>query len=191
MYEIFIQEGGFSFVNAGQADFVYPEMPNLLDFMQLSNEKMFYVQSQNPEADFQTFIQTQTVIAAAGGLVQNEDGDLLWIQRLGKWDLPKGHVEEGESTLVAAQREVQEECGVQDLTLVSKEPFMSYHAYWHRHLEKAVLKKTYWYKFLSTKAQKLTPQTQEEITWVGWKPLAESKTLKTYALIERLLTEGF
>src|ERR1041385_2734909 len=38
-----------------------------------------------------------TLIIAAGGLVLNEKDELLIIFRRGKWDLPKGKVDKGES----------------------------------------------------------------------------------------------
>jgi len=36
-------------------------------------------------------------IIAAGGLVTNENNELLMIFRRGKWDLPKGKADEGET----------------------------------------------------------------------------------------------
>ncbi len=45
-------------------------------------------------------------VIAAGGLVQNSNGETLFIYRNDKWDLPKGHMEEGESLEEAALREV-------------------------------------------------------------------------------------
>ncbi len=40
--------------------------------------------------------KTETLIAA-GGWVMNEFNEVLWIFRLGVWDLPKGKVEKNES----------------------------------------------------------------------------------------------
>ncbi len=44
----------------------------------------------------ETFFKNFKVIEAAGGIVQNEKKDILFIYRLGKWDLPKGKIEKGE-----------------------------------------------------------------------------------------------
>ena len=44
------------------------------------------------------------VIFAAGGLVKTPEGKLLCINRLGRWDLPKGKVEAGETMDIAALR---------------------------------------------------------------------------------------
>ena len=52
------------------------------------------------------------IIKAGGGLVLNEKGELLMIYRRGKWDLPKGKLDEGETIEECAVREVMEETGV-------------------------------------------------------------------------------
>ena len=62
---------------------------------------------------------------AAGGIVQNENGHVLLIERLVMRDgdlthevrLPKGHVEAGESDAQAALREVCEETGYCGITI--------------------------------------------------------------------------
>ena len=51
-------------------------------------------------------------VVAAGGVVYSPAGEILMIHRNGRWDLPKGHMESGESTAQCALREVEEECGV-------------------------------------------------------------------------------
>ena len=59
-------------------------------------------------------------LTAAGGWVENGEGQVLWIHRLGQWDLPKGKWEPNESIEDCAMREVEEECGVAGLTLGQK-----------------------------------------------------------------------
>lgn len=59
-------------------------------------------------------------IEAAGGLVLRSDGHFLGIFRLGKWDLPKGKAEKGESMETTALREVEEECGIFGLSVEKK-----------------------------------------------------------------------
>ncbi len=66
---------------------------------------------------YQDFVQHFKIIEAAGGLVFNEDKELLFIFRNGVWDLPKGKIEKRETIEEAALREVEEECGVSDLKL--------------------------------------------------------------------------
>jgi ADP-ribose pyrophosphatase YjhB (NUDIX family) len=56
---------------------------------------------------------------SAGGVVTNEEGAVLVVSQCGKsWSLPKGHIDAGETALVAAKREIYEESGVRDLELI-------------------------------------------------------------------------
>jgi 8-oxo-dGTP pyrophosphatase MutT (NUDIX family) len=56
---------------------------------------------------------------SAGGVVLNRHGHVLVVnQRGNSWSLPKGHVDEGEEILAAAQREIYEESGVDQLQLI-------------------------------------------------------------------------
>ena len=60
-------------------------------------------------------IQTES----AGGVVLDAEGRVLMVSQHGtSWSLPKGHVEEGESLLAAARREIYEESGVSQLELL-------------------------------------------------------------------------
>jgi ADP-ribose pyrophosphatase YjhB (NUDIX family) len=64
----------------------------------------------------------------AGGVVLNKAGKVLVVaQRHGTWSLPKGGIEEGETELDAATREIYEESGVKDLQLVK--PLITYERY--------------------------------------------------------------
>lgn len=65
---------------------------------------------------------------SAGGVVLNSLGQVLVVgQRGTSWSLPKGRVEEGEDVFTAAKREIYEESGVSDLTLIKE--FKSYQRY--------------------------------------------------------------
>ena len=76
-----------------------------------------------PDQDFESFKNNFELIIAAGGKVSNTEGKVLFIFRLGKWDLPKGKVEDGETLEVSAVREVEEECGISNLTILNKSWF--------------------------------------------------------------------
>lgn len=55
----------------------------------------------------------------AGGVVLNAKGQMvLVLQRNGVWSLPKGGMNEGERHIEAARREIGEETGLTNLTLV-------------------------------------------------------------------------
>ena len=84
----------------------------------------------HPDIDYlrEEFRKCFTLIPAAGGLVTNSKGEFLLIHRKGKWDLPKGKLDRGESVEAAAVREVEEECGIQGVQLL--EPLVAtYHTY--------------------------------------------------------------
>lgn len=104
-------------------------------------------------------------ITAAGGRVENEEGEVLFIFRRGKWDLPKGKVDKGESIIAASVREVQEECGLKQVERLEKLGIV-YHMYFHK--EKWVLKDTHWFRMLSSKSEILIPQGEEDITAIEW-----------------------
>ena len=61
-------------------------------------------------------------VRAAGGVVEASDGSLLAIVRNGRYDLPKGKVELGETLLQAAHREVEEETGLKVLPATRNPP---------------------------------------------------------------------
>ena len=87
------------------------------------------------------------------------------IKRKGKWDLPKGRVEEGESTEIAAAREATEETGISRLN-VKSHIIDTYHVY----LEDMtpVLKKTHWFMMEALSDEQPTPQLDEEISEAVW-----------------------
>ena len=51
-------------------------------------------------------------VKAAGGLVINKKGQILFIHRKGVWDLPKGKLDSGERLDNTAIRETSEETGI-------------------------------------------------------------------------------
>lgn len=104
-------------------------------------------------------------IDAAGGIVSNEDGDVLMIYRRGKWDLPKGKCDEDEAVDECALREVSEETGLQKLELGDK-ICDTYHVYAQN--GQSLLKRTAWYKMSGTSTEKLVPQAEENIQEARW-----------------------
>jgi len=106
-----------------------------------------------------------TIVKAAGGLVENETGQVLLIFRRGKWDLPKGKLEEGESLEECAVREVEEETGLRHIELQEflLTTYHTYDDYGH-----SILKESYWYRMRSSSAEVLVPQTIEDIHEIKW-----------------------
>ena len=104
--------------------------------------------------------KTFRMAPAAGGVVV-VDSKFVSIVRKGIPDLPKGHIEKGESPEQAALREVEEETGIGKLRIVKELP-----STWHCYLEHEVwtLKHTYWYLMESEETIQPKPQTEEGIT---------------------------
>lgn len=136
------------------------------------------------------FFRHFTCIEAAGGIVLNDNKDLLMIFRKGKWDLPKGKMEKNEKSELCAEREIAEETGARKLTL-HKKVGETRHAY--EEFGKHILKTSHWFFFTCSGNEALTPQTEEDITDVRWIPVARiTEPLKnTYGSIRDILTVFF
>ena len=102
---------------------------------------------------------------SGGGVVKNAKNELLFIFRHGKWDLPKGKTEWGESMEETALREVQEECGITSLKIIRPLP-STYHVY--KLKGKWALKHTWWYYMQYTGTAAPIAQEEESITDVRW-----------------------
>jgi len=116
---------------------------------------------QIPDEEWEKFCNRYIMVEAAGGLVQNSNGEYLMIFRNGRWDLPKGKREYGESTEQTALREVQEECGIDHLRL-EKLLVVTHHTYTMYGID--ALKFTHWYamKYEGSESE-FKPQTEEGI----------------------------
>lgn len=147
-----------------------------------------YLSNTNIDWLFLTFKKMFRIIEAAGGLVSNNNGEYLFIFRNGKWDLPKGKIEKGETIELAAIREVEEECGINGIT-IERQLRTTYHIYSLE--EKNILKPTYWFFMTTNSNKKLTPQTEEGITDVRWFKKEELSIIQknTYASITDVISQ--
>ncbi len=120
------------------------------------------------------FFKHFTLKKAAGGLVKNNDEEILMIHRRGKWDLPKGKLDKGETLEACALREVTEETGLKNLELgaLIRITFHTYSLF-----GKHILKETNWYSMKAKGIETLFPQTEEDITEIRW---VIKKELKKY-----------
>ena len=135
--------------------------------------------------------ENRTVIKAGGGLVENEKGEILLMFRKGKWDLPKGKLDPGETLEHCALREVTEETGILNLEM-KKFLLVTEHAYEERGLP--LLKETHWYLMKTDSHQTLIPQAEEDITDLKWISPADLDIVlrNTYpSIIEVLKAGGF
>ena len=134
-------------------------LDNLFDFC-----NSIVVLSADWNAAFRRFASRFVAVEAAGGIVENELGEMLLIYRRERWDLPKGHIDAGEDALSAAIREIAEETGVVGLNFVAPigNTLHAYNVY-----GKWELKLTHWFAF-SCHSSSTTPQTDEDIVLAVW-----------------------
>jgi 8-oxo-dGTP pyrophosphatase MutT (NUDIX family) len=129
-----------------------------------------------------------SVCKAGGGLVYNKKGEVLFIFRNGKWDLPKGGIEKGEEIEETAKREVEEETAVNRLS-ISRKLQKTYHVF--RRNGKYKLKITHWFEMQSDFDGVPAGQVDEGIEKVAWlNPEQIKEALKnSYENIKLLFTE--
>ena len=130
----------------------------------LENYKTVVVLTPDPMAAFEAFAEQMVWVEAAGGAVENEQGEVVMIRRNERWDLPKGHREQGESFAQCAAREAEEETGVK-VDGVGRLLATTLHAYnlygrWE-------LKLTAWYAMQAQHCT-LQPQGEEGIVCAEW-----------------------
>ncbi len=124
-----------------------------------------------------------TPVKAAGGIVFNDNNEILVIFRKGFWDLAKGHLHKNEAKKAAAAREVMEETGLKNVEVLEK-------AGKTRHVFKnktRQMKISHWY-YMKANQTELIPQTEEDILEAKWvKPDLFLEKYSMYASIKDLL----
>lgn len=127
------------------------------------------IYSNNLEQLKSDFFSIYKLVTAAGGVIFNQNDEILLIYRRGFWDLPKGKIDKGETIEAAAVREVQEEVGLKEVVITNALP-TTYHTYRNKS-GKRCLKPTYWFK-MSTNKTDVVLQTEEDIEDSIWiKPI--------------------
>lgn len=144
-----------------------------LDLLQNTSTSELNVYGEKIDIIWEEFKKLFRIIEAAGGIVVRPNGDTLFIKRLGKWDLPKGKMEKGESREESAVREIEEET---NLVNVELKDFINttYHIYTERNGD-AVLKHTHWFEMYFEGEDTSKPQIEEGITEVAWKNITQIK----------------
>ncbi|MBQ3149011.1 MAG: NUDIX domain-containing protein [Alistipes sp.] len=134
----------------------------IIDFLRKYN--YVAVVGPRPRDVFEDFAAQFVWVDAAGGVVKNSQGEVVMICRNGRWDLPKGHRESGESFSVCAAREAEEETGVKvdsvGRLLCTTLHFYNLYGRWE-------LKHTAWYEMMAA-SRELTPQREEGIVLAEW-----------------------
>ncbi len=160
----------------------------VLELENSKSKKKIYITHFDLDELWAAFVNEFNYVHAAGGLVFNDKNEFLVIHRNGKWDLPKGHLKKGERPEYGAMREVEEECGIDNLNII-KPLSNTFHMYERNGM---VLKKTFWFVMTSGFFGELIPQLEEGIDKVEWKSKADISVMmkKSYPIINALLKKG-
>ncbi len=173
MYKVFVNESPLILTNklseTGNGKYFLLNETAILEAIDaLSKKKLSeaYIYHPNNEEILKKFTKKIPLVVAAGGVVTNKEGKVLFIYRNEKWDLPKGKLDKGESIEEAALREVTEETGVKGLKI---ENFLktTYHVFKRNGVYK--LKEVHWFAMKTSYKGPLVGQKSEGIVKVKWK----------------------
>ncbi len=160
-------------------------------FEKSSRMPSLYLPTSDRERVCNELCSKYRILDAAGGVVRDPSGRILMILRNGKWDLPKGKLEPGESSQEGALREVAEETGIDRLT-IGNLICVTHHTY-SREGER-ILKHTRWYemKYEGKSAPDPVPQTEENIAVAEWVPVEEipAKLSNSYTSIREVFRQA-
>lgn len=200
MYKIFINDKPFFLTKdatafkANNGVFIFDfhklkTLKSIFKLMELDTTKSVVVTGDVKEM-WKEFLKHFKLIDAAGGVVKNMENKFLFIYRLGKWDLPKGKVDEGETLEQTAVREVGEECGITKLTITGN-LLTTYHTYTLK--GKAIVKASHWFKMTTKDTKLIKIQTEENITDACWASKAEIPSLlaDAYPAIADVINDYF
>ena len=136
-----------------------------------------------------TAIQEIVREPTSGGIVfrltaDKKDIEVLLIQdSKGRWTIPKGHIEPGETAKMTARREIEEETGLRNfdvLTWLDKIHFK------YRRADKLVLMTTQIYLVQALDSREM-PTGEKWMKGISWFPFAEALDLIEYEDIEKLM----
>ena len=156
-----------------------------------SSEKEVVVSHARPSFFLNLFRSAFINVPAAGGLVRSYN-KILFIYRRGKWDLPKGKIDEGETAVEAALREVEEECGISGHSIVKKLP-STFHVYtspYKNSFGKWIFKETVWFEMNYSGNSMGTPQAAEGIISLNWVAVDELESIykQTYENLKEIIS---
>lgn len=139
---------------------------HIIDVLEKSRKPLHaVVVSQDPRRLWLDFQSLYRRVNAAGGVIENPQGEILCIYRRQIWDLPKGKIDEGETWKQAAVREVLEETGLKSIVLGPKVG-RTLHTFNTRSGAR-ILKVTRWYH-MTTEHRRFVLQTEEDIEDARW-----------------------
>lgn len=195
MYKVFVNEHPLILTNklskTGKSNCFMMNKQDIIKAITALSKNKFkkgYIYHPNKEGIIKKFAQSIPLEIAAGGVVTNVQGKVLFIYRNNKWDLPKGKLDKGESLEACAVREVEEETGVTNLKI---ENFLrtTYHILKRKGQYK--LKEVHWYAMQTDYEGKLVGEKEEGIEKVKWKSPKKIKEAleNSYANIKVLFNQ--
>jgi 8-oxo-dGTP pyrophosphatase MutT (NUDIX family) len=172
MYKVFVNDKPFFLTNeiVKETDFQFfllesTDITKLVTNMFNNKIKKCYLYYPDEKIILRKLKEKIPVQRAGGGLVYNKKGEVLFIFRNGKWDLPKGGKEKREKMKLTAMREVEEETGVNGL-VITKKLQKTYHIFKRNGIYK--LKITQWYEMKTDFDGMPVGQLEEGIEKVAW-----------------------
>lgn len=167
MYKVFVNDRPIIFTSSLTKEEDYPllnvkniTINNVIKQVKTGKLKGVLLYSDNLQNYWEFFCEKYNVIEAGGGLVVNEEEELLFIYRGNKWDLPKGRIEKGEQIEETAIREVEEECGITEVYI---KQFLVHTYHFYIEEGKMRLKKIHWYLMYTKYNGVLKPLKSEGI----------------------------
>lgn len=150
---------------------------------------------ESPLRKFTSVFRKKTAIQAivreptSGGIVfrmtkDQKDIELLLIQdSKGRWTIPKGHIEPGETAKMTARREVEEETGLRNISILT---WLGKIHFKYRRGDKLVLMTTQIY-LIQAMDQRELPTGEKWMRGIRWFPFAEALDVIEYDDIEKLM----
>ncbi len=139
------------------------DIANILQ--KFGNSNVLWIISPDWRVRYGEFVDQFSVVPASGGVVRDAKGHVLMILRNGRWDLPKGRREAGETSAECAVREVEEECGLHGLQC-GRLLLTTLHIY--RERGRWFIKPCDWFAMLYLGDENPVPQAAEGIRAVDW-----------------------
>lgn len=128
---------------------------------------------------------------SAGGVVTRRatDGTVYFLvirDSYRNWGFPKGHIEQGETAAIAAEREVGEETGLDALRLIAPIETIE----WFFRFKGRLVHKVCHFFLFDTSSEATVPQRDEGITACKWAPFSEAISLVSYDNARSVLTRA-
>ncbi len=125
----------------------------------------------------------------SGGIIfrltkDKKDIEILLIQdSKGRWTIPKGHIEPGETAKMTARREIEEETGLKNVNILT---WLGKIHFKYRRADKLVLMTTQIYLVEAIDTHE-TPIGEKWMKGIQWFPFADALDLIEYDDIEKLM----